>query len=592
MTTVIPNTQLPRTRVAFCEIYHKMAACYRYMGRSAMARSYEEMAVKAARITNDGNGMISLSGIRQLPDPGDKPDMLTRDLIEFETSGTLKRYVRLLQRVPAALLGLLDVKSISASLVRKLHEELDISTVDQLKAVILSGELKRVRGFSQAKIGLLKRSLKLYKTSGSRLLLWDAILQGNELLRVVRLIPEVEEASLTGSLRRGGETVGDIDMVVSVALTDRPAFLKHVLEIPQIREVVVACWNMVSVVLYNNTQVDIRVADEYSYGAALMYYTGSLRHLAMLNERAEKKGMHLSAMGLFNDSGAWVAGDTEDSIFKKLALSYIPPELREGGREVFRAGRELLPDLVTFSHINGDMRVQTNFGHGEESLETIAHYVINAFPHYEYVVVSDELSADAYPGQFEYIDRVNETIGFSYIKKGIVVQMNNHGALDISDDLLRQADWVTAIITDRHPAHYRKQFIMACDHPLINCIANPAGRVIGVYEDSVQNWDQLFRNAVRTGTALELNAQPQHLDLSDRLLKGATEKGVKIVINSCAQICSHYDYMQMGVIMARRGWCSKAHILNTGHWDDVQRFKKQHSMMHKSYSHEKDITDF
>lgn len=583
MSTMIAYPMLPRTHTAFCEIYYGMAACYRYMGKTVRARACEQMAIQAILLANDSTGKISLSGLEK------GTDRLSRDLVEFTATGTLKKYMRLLRLVPSELLGLLDVKNIGAALVRKLHEELGITCIDELKAVILSGQLKRVRGFSNAKIEILKRSLKLHKTGGSRLLLWDAILQGNELLRVVRLIPEVEEASLSGSLRRGSATVGDIDMVVSVALTDRAAFLTHILEIPQVQEVIVAGRNRVSVVLYNNTQLDIRMADEHCYGATLMCYTGSVDHLAILNERMEKKGLTLTPMGLFNESGVWIAGDTEENIFGKLRLSYVPPELREGGREVFRAGRNMLPDLVTFSHIKGDMRVCTNLG--EASLDTIAHYVINAFPHYEYVVVSDELPAEAYRGQFEYIDRVNEKIGFPYIRKGILVQMTNNG-IAVSDEILRQADWVTAIITDRDPAHYGKQFIQACNHPLINCIANPGGRVIGVHEESTQNWDQLFRKAVQTGTALEVNAQPTHLDLSDRLLKGATAKGVKIVINSCAQLCSHYDYMQMGVIMARRGWCNKEHILNTRHWDEVQRFKQQHLTTDKSYSHEKNITDF
>jgi DNA polymerase (family 10) len=345
-------------------------------------------------------------------------------------------------------------------------------------------------------------------------------------------------------------------------------------------------------VLYNDTQLDIRLTDEKSYGASLIYYTGSLRHVAILTERAEKRGYMFTPMGLFNAvTGIWIAGDTEGGIFKELELAYIPPELREGGREIFRAGRNMLPQLVTFNDMRGDMRIRTDYDKGGESLHTIARYAINAFPHYEYLVVADQLPVEVYHQQFAEIDRVNNELGYPFLKKGIVVEMTGED-IAIPEKLLREAEWVTAVVNERDPSRYRQQFIKACDHPLINCIANPTGRIIGAQEGSTQNWDQLFKKAMKTGTALEVNAQPQHLDLSDRLIKGAAVSGVKIVVNSCAQLCSHYDYMQMGIIMARRGWCGKSDILNTGNWENVQRFKEQHLMTYKNDSHEKDTIDF
>lgn len=585
MSIIINHTALPRCQTALSDIYYTMSGCYRYLSRGAMARLYEQMSIQAGMLKGIAATPVNggLSGVS---------DILDKDLTEFTATGTLRRYERLILRVPVALLEVLETRSIGASLVRKLYEELDINSVEQLKSAIISGRLKKSRGFSNARIDLLKRSLKLYKTKGSRLLLWDAILQGNELLRVIRLIPEVEEASLSGSLRRGSETVGDIDMVVSVPIESRADFLQHFLELSHIQYVVAASWKRVSVVLYNETQLDIRITDDKSYGASLVYYTGSPEHVAVLSERAQKRGYLFSPLGLFNaTTGIWVAGDTESGVFRELGMSYIPPELREGGREIYRAGRNMLPELVTFSHIRGDMRICSNYQQEGDCLSTIARYAINAFPHYEYLVVADQLPAATYPRQFADIDRVNSEIGFPFLKKGIVVEMTTDG-IGLPEKLLREAEWVTVIIDERDPVRYRHLFITACDHPLINCIANPGGRVIGARETTVQNWEQLFKRAVSTGTALEVNAQPQHLDLSDRLIRGATISGVKIVINSCAQLRSQYDYMQMGVIMARRGWCSRENILNTESWESVQLFKEQHSTTSKNYSHEKDNPDF
>lgn len=570
--TVISPAISSRCKEHLAEIYHNMSACYRYQGRVTVARAYEKMAIEISKLKNDIDNYLHAAPNGELPQ---LPETLIRDLREFASTGTLRKYMRLIQKVPVELLEILEVKGFGSKLVRKLYEELNIGTIEQLKASIMSGKLKRVRGLSNAKIDDLKRSLKLYKSKGSRLLLWDAILQGNEILRVIRLIPEVDAASLTGSLRRGAETVGDIDMVVKVADEDRERFLQHLMEVPQVQSLAAAGRKRVAAVLYNDTQLDIRIADDDTYGGTLLYYTGSLEHIRQLSERAQKKGFELRAQGLFElESGAHVAGRTEEDIYRRLGLSFIPPELREGGREIFRAARNMLPELIHASQMKGDMRIHTNYGKGEDSISSIAHYALNAFPHYEYIVISDQLPAAAYAGQFAEIDRANRIIGFPFLKKGIVVEMMEDGSTGIPDELLQQADWVTAVINETDAEHYRNKLIQACEHPYINCIANPTGRIIGQHEPGPQDWSQIFKRAALTGTALEINAQPQRLDLSDHLLKGAAEKGVKIVINSCAQLCSHYDYMQMGVIMARRGWCSRENVLNTLPWEEVEGFKR------------------
>ncbi|PSL34672.1 hypothetical protein [Chitinophaga ginsengisoli] len=570
MTTINPAIS-SRSKLDLSEIYHHMAACYKYQGRTTISRVYEKMAIEVSMLRDDISRYLARESENLLHLPAD----IKKDLAELAATGTLRKYMRLIQKVPLALLEVLDVSGFGSALVRKLHDELGINTIEQLKSLILSGNLKRVRGISNAKIDHLKRSLKLYKSKGSRLLLWDAILQGNEILRVVRLIPEVEEASLSGSLRRGGETVGDIDMVVNVAEENRERFLEHFMQIPQVQGLAAAGRKRVSAVLYNEAQLDIRFADDSSYAATLLFYTGALEHVSLLAERAQKKGYELTAEGLFDAAtGTRIVTKTEGEIYSRLGLSYIPPELREGGREIFRAARNLLPDLINTNQIKGDMRVQTAYGKGEDDIPCIAHYALNAFPHYEYIVISDQLSAEKYAEQFAEIDRVNRMIGFSFLKKGIVVDIEEDGSTAIPDHLLQQADWVTAVITGTDAAHYRNKLIQACEHPYINCIANPTGRIIGQPEPDTLDWSQIFKKASQTGTALEMNAQPQHLDLTDHLLKGAAEKGVKIVINSSAQLCSHYDYMQMGIIMARRGWCSREHVLNTQHWDGVEYFKQ------------------
>ncbi|SFD83268.1 DNA polymerase (family 10) [Chitinophaga sp. CF118] len=561
--------QYASNNAAIADIFHRIAACYRYLGNYyKQMRTYDKAAAALHHLKED----ISIS----LEKDACFTDDIRFEIKEFLDTGCIQRYQHFKRNVPVELLELLEVKGFGSGIVKALHEQLHIDNLEQLKAAVLAGKLKDVQGINPAKMEHLRRSLKLYKTTETRWFLWDAILRGNEILRVLRLLPGVENASFAGSLRRGCETIGDIDIVLEVEECNREEFLIEFMQLPHVENVAGSGWNRVCAVLYGNLQLDIRMTTAQSFGAALLYYTGVKEHISHLYNLAEQKGYTLTMEGLFDTATlSYLAGKTEESIYAKLNIQYIPPELREGENGVSQAYRHMLPDLLTHYQIRGDMRIYVNH-HAGNSIESIIHYVINAFPHYEYMVVMEH-SEFFHDGNnrdwLQNIDDANARLGLPFLKKGVSVELLPDGTLDLPDEFLKQFDWVTAVIHQDLDKDITSRLLKACENPLINCIGNPSNRIIGQRDPSIVNWQLLFDKAAATATALEINAMPYSLDLKDELVRKAVGKKVYFAISSCAESFLHCDYMQMGVTVARRGWCTPANVLNTMHWKDIEKFK-------------------
>lgn len=554
----------PDNNIAIAAIFHKIAACYRYLGidHYEQMRAYDKAAATLRQLKEDISTTPEI--IMSFT------EVIRNEIQEFLNTGRIQHYQRFKHKVPVALLELLEIKGFGPAMVKILHEELHITNPEQLKAAVLAGKLDHITGINPAKMEHLKRSLKLFKPT--RLLLWDAILRGNEILRVLRLIPGVENASLSGSLRRGCETIGDIDVVLQVEEKDREEFLIHFTQLPHVENIVGSGWNRICAVLYGNLQLDIRMTTAPSFGAALLYYTGAQDHVLHLQILAEQRGYTLTKEGLFETATkTYLAGSTEEAIYDQLGIQYIPPELREGGKEISLASRHMLPELLMQHQVKGDMRV-----YDKDNIDTLAHYVTNVYPHYEYIIIMQN-SEYFHNGQnrdwLQRVDDANDRLGWHFLKKGVSVEILPDGTLDLPDEYLQQFDWVTAVIHKQLDRDITGRLFKACENPLINCIGNPSNRIIRHRAPSMVDWKQLFEKAAATATALEINALPNSLDLRDELVKKAVEKKVYFAISSCAETLHDCDYLQMGITVARRGWCTSANVLNTMHWDAIEAFK-------------------
>ncbi|HET9429922.1 MAG TPA: DNA polymerase III, partial [Chitinophagaceae bacterium] len=285
-----------------------------------------------------------------------------------------------------------------------------------------------------------------------------------------------------------------------------------------------------------------------------------------------------------------LAGKEEADIYELFDMQYVPPEMREEKGEIELAREHHLPKLVELKDIKGDMQMHSTWSDGSDSIESIARYILRVFPQYKYIVITDHspservaggLSPEDFETQFLEIDKVNKKLGMDFIKKGVEVDILSDGSLDLPDKLLGKFDWVTASIHTGFTRDNTERFIKACEHPSINCIGHPSGRIIGKREAYLVDWKRLFRKLRETGTAIEINAQPDRLDLRDDLVKEATRQGVMITISTDSHMLNQFDFMELGVSTARRGWCTRNNILNTQSWEAVKAFKKHKTGLRK-----------
>lgn len=591
-TCIMPVTTdtIVNRNAALHDIFHRMAACYRYLGPEQRFRAiaYEVAARTVSNLKADITVYASdIHALEQLKGIGES---IGEKIIEYLETGRIKTYEQLKKKVPVDLLELMDISGFGPSTIRLLHDALGVNNREELVTAIAAGKLQGIKGLGAQKIENMKRGLKLYKEAHARMLLWDAIQTGQEILKAVRQLPEVEKAELAGSLRRGKETVGDIDIVVQADKKARNRLVARLVRLQLVARVSASGETRISMVLRNHVQVDIRIVEEKEFGAAMLYFTGSKEHNIKLRTLAVNKGCKLNEYGLFNiKSGAYIAGRTEEEIYRRLGLQFIAPELREEKGEIALAAAQRLPVLVSFNQVKGDLQMHSRWSDGEETIQQLTHYILNAFPHYEYIVITDHsasqriahgLQPEDFLKQFDEIDQVNALLGYDFIKKGVEVDILANGDLDLPDELLQQFDWVVASIHSGFTHNNTARLLKACEHPHVHCIGHPSGRLIGSREPYPVDWETLFSKAAATHTAMEINAQPARLDLRDDLVRMAVDKGIKLVISTDAHALSQYDFMQLGVAVARRAGCRKQDVLNTRHWEDIVQFKKDKLQAH------------
>ncbi len=570
---------------ALSKIFHDMAACYRYLGQEQRfraiayanaSRTMEEMKVDVAEYADSIAHLDELKGIGE---------SIAEKIIEYLNTGKVATHEKLKSQAPVELLEFMNVTGMGPATIRTLHEQLGINTRDELILAIEKGKLSGLKGFGEKKIDNIRRALKLFKESGRRHLLPEAIKAGEAVLAFLGKIKGVARAEIAGSLRRRKETIGDLDIVVLAAPKGRKSIVAAFTRMPGVSRTLAAGESKASILMKDPTiQVDIRLVGAHEFGAAMLYFTGSKEHNIHLRIMAREKGWKINEYGLFHaSSGKRLAGSTEEDMYQALGLPLIPPELREDRGEIEWAMKKPLPALVESADIRGDLQMHSTWSDGAENIETIARHIMKQFPRYQYIVITDHspseriahgLSEKDFIQQFREIDQVNKKLGKDFVKKGVEVDILADGSLDLPDSLLKQFDWVTASIHSGFTKDNTARLISACEHPLVHCIGHPSGRLIGKREAYGVDWKKLFSAAAKTGTAIEINAQPERLDLRDDLVMEAISMGVMLTISTDAHQLDQFDFMDLGVSVARRGWCEKKHILNTQHWTALKKCGK------------------
>lgn len=578
------------------EIFHRMANCYRYLGPKHRFRAIAYDA--AGRSVNGLRDDIThyAGSIKTLDKISGIGESIAEKVIEFLNNGKIETYEKLKRQVPEELIGLMDITGFGPATVKLLHKKFRIHSKDELIAALESDKLKKVKGFGPKKIENIKHGLKLYKAGQERMLLSEALNRGRGLLREISGLPGVTKAELAGSVRRRKETIGDLDIVACAAREDWKKIMNSITRLPQVEKLIAKGETKLSFLMqHNSKQVDVRLVGLQEYGAALFYFTGSKEFNIKLRTWARNRGWKLSEYGLFDiKSGNQLAGATEEEIFEFLDMQYVPPELREGSDVIETARAFKLPALVELKDIKGDMQMHSRWSDGAEKIETIARHILKEFPRYEYIVITDHspservargLQVEDFEKQFIEIENVNKKLGKLFVRKGVEVDILQDGSLDLPDELLEKFDWVTASIHTGFTHENTERLISACHHPHVHCIGHPAGRLIGKRDGYPVAWERLFDCLVATSTAIEINAQPDRLDLQDQLVKEAIAQGVTITISTDAHMLTQFDFMELGTAVARRGWCTKADVLNTHSWEAIEKFKKKKGKLTNAVVH-------
>jgi DNA polymerase (family X) len=494
-------------------------------------------------------------------------------------TGQLEIHRELRKKVPPELMEVLRLPALGPKRVRQLHEELGINSLDDLKNALAAGALRSIRGFGPKMEESLKQALERRVEAATRRWLYaDAALEVERLLGHLRACEAVARVEVAGSFRRRRESVGDLDLL---AISSDPAqVMKRLTEYPQVAHVVGVGDTKSTVVLHDGLQVDLRVLPEESYGAALIYFTGSKDHCVHIRRIAQRMELSLNEYGLFRGNES-IAARTEEEVYRALGLDWIAPELREDRGEIKAAMEHGLPHLIERADLRGDLHSHSTYTDGRASIEEMARAADAAG--LEYLAVTDHsqrlamvngLDPQRLRDQWREIEDVQSRVKVRLLR-GIEVDILEDGALDLSDDVLAELDWVVASVHSKISQPHdemTRRLVTAIKNPHVDVIGHPNGRIlIDKRAGSSFDFNEVARAAACEGCALEVNSQAQRLDLKDTDCIAAKQAGVKLVISSDSHSPKGFGLLQFGINQARRGWIEPDDVLNTRPLKDLRQ---------------------
>jgi DNA polymerase (family 10) len=494
-------------------------------------------------------------------------------ICEIVERKTFEKRDQLLEKYPPTALELLKIQGLGPKSIAILFEHLRVSTIDDLERVCKEQKLRTLPRMGAKLEEKVLRSIEEYRRSTGRFLLSFATRTADELIEVLANVPGVEHVTTAGSLRRGRETVGDIDLLVTgpSATEALDCFVAY----PRVHQVLGKGANKASAkVGLEGVQVDVRALPVESYGAAMQYFTGSKEHNVAIRQRAMKVGLTLNEYGLFRiDDESRVAGATEEEVYETLGLQWIPPELRENQGEIEAAAERRLPTLIQLSDLRGDIHMHTTETDGRATLEEMAMEA-KALG-YEYIAITDHSKALAMANGLderrvvEFARRVREMdqrdLGIR-IFSGLECDIRKEGIMDIEDDALAELDFVIGSVHSymkMEPQEMTDRLLRAVECRYLRALGHPTGRLLLHRDPYPYDFERVATEAVRRNVAFEINASPERLDLHAPLIRIAKSKGAKFTISTDAHHPKHLLNMRYGVVMARRGWLSAADVLNT-----------------------------
>jgi len=553
--------------------------------------AYRNAAISVLNHTEDLRDIIERDPRDLQKIPGVGPN-IKQHIVDLLTTGRCSELEEIQRSIPHGLLGLLRVRGVGPKRVKLFHEELGIQDIKGLRKAAEDGVLATLPGMGEkSQKDVLDAISEQASFDLERRLLGEALNEAEKYISYMKECKYVKKIEYAGSLRRREETVGDIDILASATTgkaTDE--VMNHFVKYREVLKVIANGGTKSAVILGGGMQVDLRVVDDNSFGAALHYFTGSKSHNIKIRELAKSKGLKVNEYGVFkvakNDTekeSEPIACKKEEDIFKAVGLPYIIPELRNGKDEIeYALKNKRMPNLIDLEDLKGDLHVHSKWSDGTNSIEAIAKIYKQAG--FEYIAMSDHSSVVGITGgmngqkikdQWEDIDRVNKNITGFKVLKSCEVDILKDGSLDFGDDILKQLDIV--VISAHMYRHLpedeqTKRIIAAIKNPYSCILGHPTGRMINRRGGMELNIGKVLDACKDNRVAVEINSNPLRLDLNDKFAKMAKDKGVKIVINSDGHEASHYQLLRYGIFVARRAWLAKEDVLNTESLKQVLKF--------------------
>ncbi|MBW8483276.1 DNA polymerase/3'-5' exonuclease PolX [Actinomadura parmotrematis] len=533
-------------------------------GDAFKIRAYEKAARAVAGHPEDIAGM-DLAALKRIPTVG---EAIAKKLLDYTETGTIRQVEALRAEIPASVRTLTGVPGLGPKKALQLYRELGIASVDELAAALDEGRLHGVKGFGPKSEENIRHGIEVLRQKGDRVLVGTAAELAERVVEA--LAPLAERIAHAGSLRRMRETIGDVDVLA--ASDDPRPLMEAFTALPFVTEVVAGGDKKTSVRTFRGPDIDLRVVPPDSWGAALQYFTGSQAHNVRTREIAVRAGLKLSEYGLFTASGERLASATEEEVYGRLGLPWIPPTLREDTGEIEAALKGALPDVVTVEDITGDLHSHTDLTDGRASLEEMVEAA--AARGLTYYAITDHapdlamhrMTDAKMLAQRERVRELQKDYPGLVLLHGTELNIGPDGSVDWDADFLAGFDVCVASIHShfaQDPADTTRRLITACENPHVNVIGHPTARQIGRRAQVQADWDEVFRAAARTGTAMEVNCFPDRLDLPADLIRRALRLGVKFAVDTDAHSVEDMRNIRFGVGTAQRGWLTPDDVITT-----------------------------
>ncbi len=558
-------------------LFEKMADILEFKGENPFKVSaYRKASRLLGDLTQDIEELAERGELRKIPGIGEG---ISQKIEEYLKTGGISKFEEVRRGISDELIALMDIPGIGPKTLALLHKERKIESLNQLEKAVENGSLIGLPGMGEKKIENIRRGIQLLKQSQGRMNLGMAFPVAKQIVESLRKKAGTEKVQWAGSLRRMREDIGDIDVLATGP--DHQKIVHAFTHLSEVKEVLASGETKASVIVEGGLQIDLRVVEEDSFGAALQYFTGSKAHNIHLRSIAKARGIKINEYGVFKGEKK-IGGREESDVYQALGMVWIPPELREDRGEIEAAQKKNLPKLIEESEIRGDFHLHSNWSDGSSTIEEVARAAQKRG--YEYIVMCDHtkslkithgLDEARLFRQMEEIDRLNENIKGFRILKGAEVDILSDGRLDLPDRVLEKLDLVVASVHSAFKQDREKmtrRMIRALEHPCVHILGHPTGRLLGARPPYEVEIEEVMKAAKKYDKALEINAYSERLDLNDLHCRKAKEMGIKMAIGTDAHHLDQMWMMSLGVAVARRGWLETEDVLNALPLKDLLRW--------------------